>query len=248
MMLFSAGGLERISSPDYFGSLDHNLRSAIIALMTVLYFAIPEGLWGASLGKAICGIRVADPQQNAPGVPRALGRALIYVLCPQTVFLVCMGLIGVGVMLRPPMWLLHVISYSWFAMLAVMFSTARRANGYAGFQDLASGTRVLAKSIPGSRPILSGVGDLPEQLEATPTVGPYHVLANLPTADDAEMLLGYDQRLLRRVWIRKLPDGRPAVATANRNLARPGRLRGWPAGAIREHVGTPTKRLRALLW
>ncbi len=102
-------------------------------------------------------------------------------------------------------------------------------NGYAGFQDLASGTRVLAKSIPRSRPILSGVGDLPEQFEATPTVGPYHVLASLPTADDAEMLLGYDQRLLRRVWIRKLPDGRPAVATANRNLARPGRLR-WLAG------------------
>ena len=86
LMLFSSGGFERVSSPDYFGSSDHNLRSAVIALMTMLYFAVPEGLWGASLGKAICGVRVVNPQRNVPGVPWALVRAAVYVAVPPNAF------------------------------------------------------------------------------------------------------------------------------------------------------------------
>jgi hypothetical protein len=41
--------------------------------------------------------------------------------------------------------------------------------------------------------------------------------------------LGYDTRLLRKVWIRTFPDGEPAIAAGVRELGRPGRLR-WLAG------------------
>ncbi len=222
--------LEQMSSPDYYASLHHNLISAITTLFCLLYFAVPEGLWGASPGKAICGVRVVNPRRNAPGLPRALARAAVYVLFPQTAALVCMGLIGAGVISRPPpKWLLDLPGYAWLALMALMFSTVRRRNGYAGFQDLVSNTRVVLKSVYQPRPVLRSDEEPLEETEATPTIGPYHVLSSLDKTDDSELLLGYDTRLLRKVWIRTLPDDAPPVATDVRDLARPGRLR-WLAG------------------
>ena len=229
LMVAWVGNFEQMSSPDFYGSLDHNLLNATIALLTVLYFAVPEGLWGASPGKAICGIRVVNPRRNAAGVPRALARAAVYVVFPQTATLAYVGLIGAGVISRPPMWLLQLLGYLWFALLALMFSTARRRNGYAGFQDLVSNTRVVLRSVYQTRPVLPSDGEPPEETEATPTIGPYHVLSSLGETGDSELLLGYDPRLLRKVWIRSLSDDAPAVATDVRNLGRPGRLR-WLAG------------------
>ncbi len=223
------GNFERMSDTDYYGSPGHNALMAIMAFLYVLYFAVPEGLWGASVGKAICGVRVVNAKRNAPGLPRALARATVYVLIPQTVGLTYAVLIGAGVAPKPSMWLLQVIAYSWFALLALMFSTARRRNGYAGLQDLVSNTRVVLKSVYRSRPVLPREHESPEETKATPMVGPYHVLRILDKADGAELLLGYDWRLLRKVWIRRLPDGTPSVTSDVRDLARPGRLR-WLAG------------------
>ena len=112
-----------------------------------LYFALPEGIWGASPGKAICGVRVVDPKRNVAGVPRTFARAAVYILFPQSVAMACIGLISTGVVSNAPEWLMHVLFYSGFTMWAVMFSTARRPNGYAGFQDLLSNTRVVSKSV-----------------------------------------------------------------------------------------------------
>jgi hypothetical protein len=60
-------------------------------------------------------------------------------------------------------------------------------------------------------------------------VGPYDVLSILSQNDTQRWLLGYDTRLLRKVWIRETPPGASAVAPALRNLARPTRLR-WLQG------------------
>jgi hypothetical protein len=114
-------------------------------------------------------------------------------------------------------------------MLAVMFSTARRRNGYAGLQDLATNTRVVLKSVYQTRPVLPSYEEPPQSTETTPTVGPYHVLESMGKTDGRELLLGYDTRLLRKVWIRTVPDDEPAIATQLRGLGRPGRLR-WLAG------------------
>ena len=220
---------ERMASPDFFGSLEQGMLAAIGALLQVLYFAVPEGLWGASAGKAICGVCVVNPRRSAPGLPTALARAAVFVVFPQTVAMFCAGLVGFGVISEAPMWLLNVISFSGFALLVLMFSTARRRNGYAGFQDHLSNTRVVLKSVYRTRPVLPGGGEPLEETEAMPTVGPYHVLSSLDESGASRLLLGYDTRLLRRVWIRTLPDGEPPVAAGVRDLGRPGRLR-WLAG------------------
>ncbi len=61
------------------------------------------------------------------------------------------------------------------------------------------------------------------------TVGPYRVLDTLETDEAGQFLLGYDLRLLRRVWIHKLPTGTPAIPVEQRNMGRVGRLR-WING------------------
>ncbi len=61
-----------------------------------------------------------------------------------------------------------------------------------------------------------------------PTVGrmgPYQVLERL----DRNLVLGYDGRLRRKVWIHTLPIGTPPLPPRRRDLSRPGRLR-WLTG------------------
>lgn len=57
-------------------------------VFTFLYFALVEGLTGASLGKHLTGLRVVTPSGARAGLPRALGRwALFAVDGPLTLFL-----------------------------------------------------------------------------------------------------------------------------------------------------------------
>ncbi len=229
LMFAWIGGFERMAAPDYFGSVDHAMLSAVTALLHILYFALPEGIWGASAGKAICGLRVIDSKRNAAGVSRTLARAAVYVFFSQSLFLAHVGLISTGVVSSPPVWLTQLISNSFFVMLAVMFSTARQHNGYAGFQDLISNTRVVLKSVYQARPVLPVVEQPPEETAETLRIGPYHVLESIGKTEGRELLLGYDGRLLRKVWIRTVSEDEPAIGSQLRELGRPGRLR-WLAG------------------
>jgi hypothetical protein len=60
-------------------------------------------------------------------------------------------------------------------------------------------------------------------------VGPYHVLETMENITGQEWLLGYDLRLLRKVWIRVASADTPPVLAALRNIGRTGRLR-WLTG------------------
>jgi len=198
----------------------------------VLYYGITEGLWGASLGKAICRLRVVGPGRGVPGVPRALLRAVVYTLLPvlpmwayfrfdpERLMAAARGGFSVDIL----------ANYSYWVLLALMFATARRRNGFAGLHDLASGSRVIRKAAYEARPVLQ-LEEQPQPVsEATPTIGPYYVLDRLDKTDGEELLLGYDARLLRKVWIRRLPEGAPPVAASIRNLGRATRLR-WLGGS-----------------
>src|SRR5206468_5739823 len=46
----------------------------------LLYFGLTEGVWGSAIGKSICGLRVVGKDGQVPGIPRALLRAVIYIL------------------------------------------------------------------------------------------------------------------------------------------------------------------------
>src|SRR5207344_1176168 len=73
-----------VTGTDSFDSVigDRTWKAVLIAggfyLFALFYYAIPEGLWGASFGKAWCGLRVVGPNRSAPGIPRAFLRVLLF--------------------------------------------------------------------------------------------------------------------------------------------------------------------------
>jgi eukaryotic-like serine/threonine-protein kinase len=196
--------------------------------LSILYYSLLEGIGGATLGKVLCGLRVAGPDRNPPGVAKAALRALIYVVAPVA-----------------PYWLVYgsnpraffslsttsqfLMSFSFYLMLGLLFSTVRRRNGFAALHDLATHTRVLSRAALQARPVLGLREAAPSGVDTAPTIGPYHLLERLEQSAEAEWLLGYDLRLLRKVWVHKVAAGTPPVAPWLRNLGRVGRLR-WLAG------------------
>jgi len=214
----------------------------------ILYYGITEGLWGASLGKAICRLRVVGPGRSVPGVPKALLRAVVYTLLPVLPMWVYFRFDPERLMAaaRGGFSVDLLANYSYWVVLALLFATARRRNGFAGLHDLASGTRVIRQAVYEARPVLQPEDQPLPVSEATPTIGPYYVLDRLGAAGPEELLLGYDARLLRKVWIRRLPEGAPPTAAAVRSLGRATRLR-WlggkrAAGECRDAYEAPAGR------
>jgi uncharacterized RDD family membrane protein YckC len=197
-------------------------------LVTGLYYAVFEGRWGAGVGKAICRLRVVGPDRNPPGFARAFLRAVLYFVPPAL-----------------PYWLTYapnpkaymsasqltqtLISVSCYVVMGLLFSTVRRRNGFAAVHDLLTKTRVVSRTAVASRPVLPASDSTRPSIDSSATVGPYHVLQPLAEFAGANWLLGYDLRLLRKVWIRTVPPGTEPVPVRQRNLGRPGRLR-WLTG------------------
>ncbi|MGA3163476.1 MAG: protein kinase [Verrucomicrobiota bacterium] len=216
--------------PSLTGKVLHKLLILMLPCLTVslLYYALLEGLWGAAVGKAICHLRVVGPDRNVPGFWRALMRALIYVIAPMlTYWLVFSANPRVYVEGSVSMQFLTLSSY--YIMLGLLVCTARRRNGFAAVQDLVTKTRVISRVALESRPVLVMAEMPPPVAEAGATVGPYQVLETLEKSTTVEWLLGYDLRLFRKVWIRIVPPGTPPVPAMLRNIGRVGRLR-WLSG------------------
>jgi uncharacterized RDD family membrane protein YckC len=202
------------------------LTVASFALMTV-YFGLLEGLWGASVGKALCRLRLVGPDRNPPGLFKAMARALMFEVLPVLPYWLATGfnparLIAGGGFNQ------YALSSTYYLVLALIFSSARRRNGFAGWHDLLTGTRVIRRLPLQSRPTL------PVNPEASPTltneaiVGPYHILDTIESTPSNQWLLGYDTRLLRKVWIHVVAPGTPPISPTLRQMGRPGRLR-WLA-------------------
>lgn len=194
-------------------------------LVLLLYFGLSEGLGGGSAGKTTCRVRVVGPAGGFAGFPKALLRAFIFVML---LFLVPDSL-RLFIEAKNHTWLNWTIWTMYVLSFGALFSTARRSNGFAGLHDLASNTRVVSVSARASR---TGLPTLQEPEPVTGDlvqIGPYHVLCKLSQSDDYELLLGYDTRLLRRVWIWKRPRGEAPLAALRCELHRRGRLR-WLTG------------------
>ena len=215
-------------------SLASFLKWAAFASFELLYFAIPEGLWGASLGKFICRLRVVGADRNVPGIPRALIRAFVFNF-----------LYGWAPYVITLLWHMHTgrsegpLSFGDAASMvtwALIFATARRTNGFAAIHDLLSGTRVIAIRVRQARPALQGATASPPSRDGgTPSlhakrIGPYSILETLVQNDGGEMFLGRDEVLRRNVWIVKYSGATPPLTPSRRDLARPGRVR-WLNGA-----------------
>jgi len=194
-----------------------------------LYFGFLEGIWGASVGKALVGLRVATLNRSAPGIPRALLRSVLL----QAIMIIEIVRFNVTDVTKVTSW-----SYAWLAVqilfFMLFFVKARRENGFAGLHDLWTGTRVIQQAAYQPRVAMAQAEDSAPATDGLRKVGPFHVIATLSDTGDQEILLGYDTRLLRKVWIRQTPPGSPPVPQAQRNISRPGRLR-WLQGERTDH-------------
>jgi eukaryotic-like serine/threonine-protein kinase len=140
-------------------------------------------------------------------------------------WLVAVGVVSFNNM--PFMWTAYG---SFYIIIGLLFTTARKQNGLAGLHDLVTRTRVIRKPKLETRPALP----LPDiqpvaESESMPRLGAYYVLEKLEQGKDEQWLLAYDARLLRKIWIHVVPEGTPDVDDNLRSLRRVGRLR-WISG------------------
>ena len=225
------GGISFMTSPGHGG--EKTLYSVVLFLLMVSYFGLIEGLRGASPGKAFCRLRVVGLDGDTPVISMALARILI--------FYGFSGLPAMALTLLRPDWMvqnagdpksslaLAIPSAVQLLLFLLLFCTCRRRNGFAGLHDLWSRTRVVSRSVQPVRPVLLPPLEAPPATGEMPQIGPYHVLGELGRSGEAPLLLGYDARLLRKVWLRRVAHGTPPLALALCHLARPGRLR-WLNG------------------
>jgi hypothetical protein len=114
----------------------------------------------------------------------------------------------------------------WAGAACLLFARANRRNGWLALHDWLTGTRVVSPATHEPR-CHHHCEFESHPLTGTPMLGPFHILEAMPGCDD--WLIGFDPKLLRKVWLRKLPPGTAPVSAALRNLRRLGRLR-WLAG------------------
>src|SRR5205823_2058481 len=177
-----------------------------------LYFSILEGVWGASLGKAICHLRVVGPRRNAAGF-RAPLRFVIFRFS---------SLIGIFLS-----WSNSRLTFLFTSALPgaiarlAFFITARRENGYAALHDLITNTRVVA--VPREKP--QRTSEMQQVLIASAKgldpIGPYKVLTWVKTPAVANaVFVGEDPKLHRKVWVHRTPDGSPPLPVNRRDMHR----------------------------
>jgi uncharacterized RDD family membrane protein YckC len=179
----------------------------------ILYFAVSEGRWGASVGKLAFGLRVTKTTGGQAGWARAFARAVLLCAAPMVAYVVEAA--GAPRAMR---------TFLTWAGVALLFATARRSNGYAAVHDLITGTRLVnVRARRQTAPLASPLEPVDES--ALSMLGPYHVLERA----GGDLIEAYDARLQRRVWIWSTTYVREPISTARRDSRRRARPR-WLAG------------------
>ncbi len=240
--MFSAGAATWVA--DRFAALRPGAQLGNL-LSWLLYFALPEGIWGCSLGKWLLRLRVCARAGERPGLPRALLRFLIFYGLLHVEGLVASAVAAANLpreLTEQQVWESHRLAM-WFATflplvgllvgLAVLLLPMRRRNGYRGTHEFLSGTRVVRLPWPQRRrtyrsiPLDQGLAP-PDSQPAQ--IASFVVRGTLrsQSADGDRVLLGDDPVLGRTVWIwlRLLSD--PPLSSIRRDLSRAARLR-WVA-------------------
>ncbi len=210
-------------------------------LTGTIYYFVLEGCWGASLGKRLMGLRVTSDVSTG-WWPRIGLRSAAFHLPMIIPALLLMGvtrgstLPGVVYTANPApsgwTWNAPPDALLTLLLTVLMFSTARRRNGWTGVHELLSGTRVVQRNVlrsaASAAPKASPV-DLVPALSSLRRVGPYAVHTLVGETGNGRLFVGVDPILRRHVWIHEVPPGTPPVDAIRRDVSRPGRLY-WLAG------------------
>jgi uncharacterized RDD family membrane protein YckC len=185
-------------------------------LVPLIYYVVLEGGWGGSPGKRLMGLRVTSQTDHRWWLHVGLRTAVFHV--PTLCFM--------GAWHVPP----HVVLS--LLLTVLLFSTARRANGWSGIHELLSRTRVVQRNVlrlVASASPKAAPADLVPALSSLRRVGPYAVHAIVGETGRGRLFIGIDPILRRRVWIHEVAPGTAGVGAISRDVSRPGRLY-WLAG------------------
>ena len=205
-------------------------------LASVLYYLVLEGGWGASLGKRLMGLRVTSQTDDRWWLRVGLRTAVFHVpsVIPTLFFMGgTRGSTVPGVVYTantaPSGWTWNMPPEALLSLLLtiLLFSTARRGNGWTGVHERLSRTRVVQRHV--LRPAASAApkaspADLVPALSSLRRVGPYAVHTMVGETGSGRLFVGIDPILRRHVWIHEVTPGTPPLDAARRDVSRPGRL------------------------
>lgn len=211
---------------------------------TIYYFVL-EGFWGASLGKRLMGLRVTSQTDGRWSLRVGLRSAVFHVPLVAPLLLgALMGSTAQSAMqtssdtpsgwhwnLPPGALLSLLLALAPLVLTLLLFSTARRRNGWAGVHELLTRTRVVQRIVrpaASSAPITSAADFVPA-LSSLRRVGPYAVHTTLGETGAGRLSIGVDPILRRHVWLHEVPPATPQVDATRRDVVRSGRLF-WLAG------------------
>ena len=217
-------------------------KPIVATLLAVSYFAITEGLWGASVGKALCGFRVVTNSGAPARFVRTLLRALVFFLPPWLASGLVLSIAGVVYSMQGSSALLTIVVQT--VVQSLMFVTARRSNGFAGIHEWATSTRTVVKPAVGVHGLVRPASSLIEVPAGPRWVGPYRIVDTDSSQPNGGVVLGYDDRLRRIVWLRFPGVDADPVPHVRRIVRRPTRPR-WLAGQRASGLAWDAVRTRA---
>ena len=218
-------------------------KLALNSGLTLAYFGVSEGVFGASIGKRFLRMKVAGASgREGAGPPRATLRALVFLALADLPINAFLDLDMAMASLRQ----LAVLSLGCLAAEAVgltlIFWPIRRSDERRGLHELASGTRVVGlargdrRRAAGPRRALGrDRGGVSRPIGVMQAVGPYKVRGAVRWEPNRRVVAGEDSTLGREAWIVIRPKGSPAPEAARREVSRATRPR-WLAGG-EQHEG-----------
>jgi serine/threonine protein kinase len=245
----------------------------VFAVLGQLFFLVPEMLWGTTLGKWSCRLRLTDPVKGGkPSKRQVLVRNAVFLLAglvPE----VTLTLMGISLQNKPVIqinstdetgenepWHKEAGDSIFHLLIAILIVsvTMRRSNGYRGLHEILSDTATIWLPAPPPRTAL----DMAKLVQAMPVgaqllsepiiLGGFTLTHALWQTADQAVLLGKDERLARLVWVWQRPASLFTFTASRRKASRPTRWR-WLATGTRDNVvwdaflATPGVTLQSLV-
>jgi hypothetical protein len=238
--------------------------------LQLLYFGLTEGLTGRSLGKWLLRLRVVQSTAGGNPLSHCFLRAGVFLLIYQSPNIALQVAILGGASLTNQELLGSWSTLGTIAAIAILASTMRKVNGYAGLHELVSGTRVIdvqrqprATGAPSDQPLAVKTG-APAGLTQ---LGPYKHVGTVWDTEGEAVVIAHDDDLKRDVWIHLYRGSALAPPIEQLRVRREGSLpwlqrsesNGWqwdaygaPRGTgfvtwVREHGTLSWKQMRSVI-